>query len=253
MEQWILAVLMLMFLGYLISEELGLVPSEILPPRAGRLCDYMAAGAVFQDIPAALKRGLRLVELHVFSDERDEPVVATRPFNDGSDVVDENISFEQAMVDIVNGAFPSDDPFVLSIVPHTEKSFTLNRVAYHISTTVRKHLVDMKEEVLTAPIESLADKIIIVSGNIAGTELEKYVNVSWNGSFLRRLTHHQATHPRDPNELVQFNRDRVSLVAPEAIFKNLKANPDTPIAYGCQWNLFADGPPGFVQKAFLAR
>lgn len=253
MEQWILIGLMLLFLAYLVSDELELVPPEIAPPRSGRLCDYTAAGAVFQDIPTALKRGIRLLELHVFSDERDEPVVATRPFNAGSDVVDENISFEQAMVDITNDAFPSNDPFILSIVPHTEKSFTLNRIAYHISTTVRKHLVDMKEEIVTVPIEELANKIVIVSGNIAGTELEKFVNLSWTGSFLRRLTHHQAAHPRDPEELVQFNEDRISLVAPEAIFKNLKANPETPIAYGCQWNLFADGPPGFVQKAFLAR
>ena len=253
MEQWILVVLMLLFLLYLVSEELGLVPPEIAPPRMKRLCDYTIAGSVFEDIPKALKQGKRLLELHVFSDERDEPVVATKPFNDGSDTVDENISFEQAMVDIVNDAFPSDDPFVLSIVPHTEKSFTLNRVAYHISTTVRKHLVDLKEEIVKAPLDALANKIVIVSGNVAGTELEKYVNLSWNGSFLRRLTHQQAIHPREPNELSAFNRDRITLVAPEMVFKKFKANPDTPLAYGCQWNLFADGPPGVVQKAFLAR
>lgn len=253
MEQWILVVLMLLFLLYLVSDELGFVPPDIAPPRAGRLCDYTIAGSVFEDIPAALKRGTRLLELHVFSDERDEPVVATKPFNDGSDVVEENISFESAMVDIVNDAFPSKDPLVLSIVPHTDKSFTLNRVAYHISTTVRKHLVEMKEEIVTAPIEKLANKIVIVSGNIAGTELEKYVNVSWTGSMLRRLSHHQAVHPRDPEELAEFNRDRITLVAPEMIFKKFKGNRETPLAYGCQWNLFADGPPGVVQKAFLAR
>lgn len=254
MEQWILIGLMLLFLLYLVSEELGFVPPEVAPARSRRLCDYTVAGAVFEDIPKALKRGIRLLELHVFSDEQDEPVVAARPFNSGSDVVDENISFEQAMVDITNDAFPSKDPFILSIVPHTDKSFTLNRVAYHISTTVRKHLVDMKDDqIVTAPLDSLANKIVIVSGNIAGTELEPLVNLSWTGSLCRRLSHHQATHPRDPEELVQFNTDRISIVAPEMIFKNLKANPETPIAYGCQWNLFADGPSGFVQKAFLAR
>jgi len=253
MEQWILIGLMLLFLLYLVSEELGFVPPEISPPRMKRLCDYTVAGAVFEDIPTVLKRGVRLLELHVFSDERDEPVVATKPFNDGSDTVEENISFETAMVDIVNDAFPSNDPFILSIVPHTDKSFTLNRVAYHISTTVRKHLVDLKEEIITAPLDMLANKIVIVSGNVAGTQLEKYVNVSWTDSNLRRLSHHQAVHPRDPEELVQFNRDRITMVAPEMVFKKFKGNPDTPIAYGCQWNLFAEGPPGFVQKAFLAR
>ena len=253
MEQWILVVLMLLFLLYLVSDELGFVAPDIMPPRTGRLCDYTIAGSVFEDIPAALKRGTRLLALHVFSAERDEPVVATKPFNDGSDIVDENISFEQAMVDITNDAFPSKDPLVLSIVPHTDKSFTLNRVAYHISTTVRRHLVDMKEEIVSTPIEKLANKIVIVSGNIAGTELEKFVNLSWTGSSLRRLSHHQAIHPRDAEELAQFNRDGISLVAPEMIFKKFKGNRETPVAYGCQWNLFADGPPGVVQKAFLAR
>jgi len=253
MEQWLLIGLMLLFLLYLVSEELGLTPPEIAPARTRRLCDYTAAGAVFEDIPKALKRGIRLLEVHVFSDERDEPVVATKPFNSGSDVVEENVAFEKVMIDIANDAFPSKDPFILSIVPHTEKSYTLNQVAAHISTTVRKHLVDMKEEILEESLDSLADTLIIVSGNIAGTELEKYVNLSWNSSVLRRLSHHQATHLRDPDELAQFNIDRVSMVAPEMIFKNLKANPETPIAYGCQWNLFASEPPGFVQKAFLAR
>jgi len=253
MEQWILIGLMLLFLLYLVSEELGLTPSEVAPARMKRLCDYTVAGTVFEDIPTALKRGVRLLELHVFSDERDEPVVATKPFNDGSDIVEENISFEQAMVDITNDAFPSNDPFILSIVPHTDKSFTLNRVAYHISTTVRKHLVDLKDEIVTAPLDMLTNKIVIVSGNVAGTELEKYTNLSWTNSNLRRLSHHQAVHPRDPEELAEFNRDRITLVAPEMIFKNFKGNPETPIAYGCQWNLFADGPSGFVQKAFLAR
>ena len=253
MEKWILIALMLLFLLYLVSDELGFVAPEIAPPRNKRLCDYTVAGSVFEDIPKVLRKGIRLLELHVFSDERDEPVVATKPFNDGSDVVDENISFEQAMVDIVNGAFPSDDPFILSIVPHTEKSFTLNRIAYHISTTVRKHLVDLKEEIVTEPLENLVNKIVIVSGNVAGTELEKYVNLSWVDSNLRRLSHHQAIHPRNPDELAEYNQDRITLVAPEMVFKKFKGNRETPVAYGCQWNLFADGPPGFVQKAFLAR
>lgn len=252
MESWIFVAILLLFLAYLISEELGFVPSDVVAPRTRRLCDYTVSGSVFEDIPTALKRGIRLLELHVFSDERDEPVVATRPFNEGSDVVDENISFEKAMVDIVNDAFPSNDPLILSIVPHTEKSFTLNRVAYHISTTVRRHLVDLKEEITTAPLDWLSDKIVIVSGNVAGTQLEKYVNLSWNGSNLRRLSHHQAVHPRDPEELVEYNRDRITMVSPETVFK-FKGNPETPIAYGCQWNLFAKEPPGFVQKAFLAR
>jgi hypothetical protein len=246
--EWLVAIVLLLAIGYLLFDtKLGEVP--VLAPRK-RLCDYYAPGSVFEDIPTALARGVRLLEVHVYSDEQDHPVVALHPQNDGYDYALENVTFEQVCIMIANDAFPSDDPFILSIVPHTEKTITMNRVAEHLKTTVRRRLVTTDKNITTIPIDALKGKVLIVSGgNARGTELEELVNLSWDGSNLRRLTYQQALHPRDEEELMRFNRDNITLVAPEAELRTVNANPEKPKHLGCQWNLYDRSGGGF----FLAR
>jgi hypothetical protein len=249
--EWLIAVLLIAFIGYLIYDEtLGEQPT-ILPRK--RLCDYYVAGSVYEDIPTALARGVRLLEVHVYSDERDEPVVALHPQNDGYDYAADNVSFEQVCVAIANDAFPSEDPFILSIVAHTTKNVTLNRVAEHLKTTIRRRLITTERNIPTIPVDALKGKVLIVSGGpIHGSELEPLVNLSWNASGLRRLSYQQALHPRDTTDLIQFNKDHITLVAPETEVKTINAHPDKPKALGCQWNLFDKNGRGFVEK-FLAR
>ena len=151
---------------------------------------------------------------------------------------------------IANDAFPSDDPFILSIVPHTEKTIVMNRIADHLKTTVRRRLVTTDKNIATMPIDALKGKVLIVSGgNARGTELEELVNLSWDESSLRRLTYQQALHPRDEEELMRFNRDNITLVAPDAELRTVTANPEKPKHLGCQWNLYDRSGGGF----FLAR
>lgn len=246
----ILAIVLAIFLVYLVYDTF--LKGKVTPAVSrGRLCDYSASGSVYQDIPTALKKGIRLLEVHVYSDEQDQPVVATHPQNEGHDFASENISFEQVCIDIENDAFPSKDPCILSIVSHTTKSVTLNKVAEHLQTITRKHLIpdtDIQEK----PIDELANKLIIVSGGaIQGTALESLINLNWSKHGLRRLTYQQALHPRDPEELKRFNQDFITIVAPEPELKTIYANPNQPLAYGCQWNLFRSSPPGFVAKTLL--
>lgn len=142
--KWLLAGLLAAFLVYLLYDEFKGGPLVKIARRK-RLCDYYLGGSVFEDIPSAIKRGTRLLEVHVYADERDEPVVATTPQTGGKNFADENVSFEQVCIDIANDAFPSSDPFILSIVAHTEKGYTLNKVAEHLSTITRRHLLDEKD------------------------------------------------------------------------------------------------------------
>ena len=246
--EWLVAILLLLAIGYLVLDtKLGEVP--VLTPRK-RLCDYYAAGSVFEDIPTALARGVRLLEVHVYSDEQDHPVVALHPQNDGYDYALENITFEQVCVLIANDAFPSEDPFILSIVPHTEKTITINRVAEHLKTTVRRRLIVTNKNVTTLPIDSLKGKVLIVSGgNAKGTELDELVNLSWDDSNLRRLTYQQVLHPRDEKELMRFNQNNITLVAPEPELRTVTANPEKPKHLGCQWNLYDRGGSGFRLRA----
>ena len=245
--EWVIALVLAVFLGYLIYEELfpNGKPAML---QSKRLCDYYVAGSVFEDIPDALRRGVRLLEVHIYSDEQDHPVVAKKQLNDGYDFAEDNVPFERVCVDIVNDAFPSKDPFILSMVFHTDKTIVFDRVTEHLQTTVRRHLCPWKN-VHSAPLDVLANKLILVSGgNVAGTSLEPLLNMSWNDMSLRRLTHLQAASPRDPEELTNFNRDFISLVAPDVGLKVVNQNPLQPTAYGCQWNLYAKGRTGFIEK-----
>lgn len=245
--EWLIAVVLLLTIGYLLYDD-TLGEALVIVPRK-RLCDYYAAGSVFEPIPTALARGARLLEVHVYSDEQDHPVVALHPQNDGYDYALENVSFEQVCVMIANDAFPSPDPFILSIVPHTEKTIVMNRIAEHLTTTVRRRLITTQKNVAVMPIDSLKGKVIVASGGaIQGTELEDLVNISWSGPTLRRLTYQQALHPRDEKELIRFNRDNITLVAPEAELRSVRANSSKPAHLGCQWNLYDTSGSGFREK-----
>ena len=245
--EWLIALVLILLIVYLLFDtKLGEVATIV---SRKRLCDYYAAGSVFEDIPTALARGVRLLEVHVYSDEQDHPVVALHPQNDGYDYALENITFEQVCVMITNDAFPSNDPFILSIVPHTEKTITINRIAEHLLTTIRRRLVTTNKNVATMPIDSLKGKVLIVSGgNAKGTELEELVNLSWDESNLRRLTYQQALHPRDEKELIRYTRNNITLVAPDAELRSVNVKWDKPMYMGCQWNLYDKTGSGFREK-----
>jgi hypothetical protein len=208
------------------DEKLGM-PQEIVARK--RLCDYYAGSD-------------RLKEVHVYSDEQDYPIVADKEF-------EQAVSFEQVCVDLVNDAFPSKDPFILSIVLDSDKAIVANRVAEHLKTTVRRHLFQTEKDITQAPLDALANKLILVSGgNVKGTELEPLINLFWTDENLRRLSWHEAAHPRDESELFAFNKDHITIVAPDPNLRMKNANPDRPKALGCQWNLFDRSGGGFVEK-----
>ncbi len=244
----LVVVVLLLFIGYLLYDENLGEPMVMGMPRK-RLCDYYAAGGVYDSPSDVIARGSRLYEAHVYSDEQDHPVVAKHPLNDGYDYAEDNITFEKMCVDILNDAFPSKDPFILSIVLHTNKAVTANECARHLKTTVRRHLFQTDKSVARMPIDALANKLILVSGgNVRGTELEPMINLSWSQEDLRRLSYQQALHPRDESALIAFNRDHISLVAPETEVRTVNANPDRPRYLGCQWNLYDKSGGGFVEK-----
>lgn len=228
------AILALGLTAYVLSDEIRSHLGGDEPTHSGRLCDYRCPGVVFKPISAALARGVRLVEVHIAPDPSGEPLVMKRIDNeyDGD-------SFESVCVTLVNEAFPSEYPLILSIVPHTDSTVTLNRVAYHLKTTLHRQILETQESVDQMLLGQLANKLVIVAGpEVRGSNLESLVSLSWGSSALRRLEYSQAVHPRDPEELRAYNRDHITLVGPTRVY------PDAPLSvytYGCQWNLFGTG------------
>lgn len=225
-----------------------------------KLCDYYIASSSYslfpgaeiydyisdQIIPMIIKAGARLVELDVYADENDKPVVGLKNQKLGTDYAYNTVPFEACCVSIANNAFNSistpvsSDPFLLSLVFHTNKTHVINACAEILKTTCRKNLLDEKygyqrKNVAVEPICNFQNKIVIISGdNIKGTAMDELVNLSWSTSNCRRMTYTQASQPHDAEELINFNRSHITLVVPD-IGDDLKNNnPQILFSYGCQ-------------------
>jgi len=218
--------------GYLIAQE---VKTEVAIPPRKRVADYYVAGTT--DVDDAMSSGKRLLELNIGSDMQDRPVI-----------LPSGEKFEPVCVTLLNKAFLSKDPFILSLLFHTDTTVTLNAVAKSIRETVHRHLVLPTPNLAEVPLDTLAGKLILVSGpETRGSDLEPFVTLSWGDSGLRRLDYARALHPRDPEELKQFAAHNLVLVVPDKS-KGVYAGDNDIVASGCQWNLAGTGA-GFIERA----
>ena len=220
--------------GYLISREVGDGFPTPENTQRKRVADYYVAGTT--DLSEAMSSGKRLLELHVGSDMQDRAVL-----------LPSEEKFEPACVTLLNKVFDSRDPFILSLVFHTDTTVTLNAVAKSLRETVHRQLVPPTPELAEVPLDSLAGKLILVSGpETRGTEMESLVTLSWGDSGLRRLDYARALHPRDPEELKEFAEHHLVLVVKDKS-KNVYAGDNEIVASGCQWNLAGSGA-GFIER-----
>ena len=242
----VLAFSLLGLIGYVAWTET--TDEEVkLPSVSKRLCDYVVRGGIYEEASTVIQSGRRLLEVHLYADENGTPIVSKNPLNQGYDYAYDYWTFDSVCVSLIQ-AFPNRLPFILSIVPHTTNTVTLNKAADCLKTTVHRHLVPSEYiDLQSMELDLLADKLIIVSAGVQGSELGDLVNLSWNDSNVRRLTYGQAVHPHDYSELIRFNRNAITLVTPDPVFGKEGVNPEITVAYGCQWILYGN-TPGFVEK-----
>lgn len=259
------------------SKVTKLAPLGCPQPQQYRLADfYMASssysvfpGAEVYDyvsdsiLPLAIKAGVRLVELDVYSDVNDKPVVGLKNQKLGVDYAYNTVSLDACCVSIANNAFNSinspvsSDPFVLSLVFHTNKTKTINAAAEILKTTCRAHMLDstysyQRKNLAVEPICNLQSKLIIVSGGaMKGTLMEELVNLSWSTSHLRRMTYTQASQPHDHDELIDYNRNSITMVVPD-IGEDLKNNnPQILFTFGCQWIMMNYGSIDNMMELYI--
>lgn len=243
-----------------------------------RLCDYYVASSAYSVFPAntvsdyvsddilplVIKSGARLVELNVYSDEQDQPIVGLKNEKMGYDYAYNNIPFQACCVAIANTAFSptetalASDPFILSLVFHTEKTVTKDAAAEIMRTTLRKYMLPpefsyQRRDLAAEPICNLKGKLVLVSGDVKGTKLEELVNLSWVSSNLRRLTYFQASQPYDPDELIDYNRQKITMVVPDVKTDLKNSNPQILFGYGCQWNLMTYGAVDKMMEVYVGQ
>jgi hypothetical protein len=259
------------------SKVTKLAPLGCPQPQQYRMADfYMASssysvfpGSEVYDyvsdsiLPLAIKAGVRLVELDIYSDINDKPVVGLKNQKLGVDYAYNTVSLDACCVSIANNAFNSinspvsSDPFVLSLVFHTDKTKTINAAAEILKTTCRSHMLDstysyQRKNLAVEPICNLQNKLIIVSGGaMKGTLMEELVNLSWSTSHLRRMTYTQASQPHDQDEMIEYNRNNITMVVPD-IGEDLKNNnPQILFTFGCQWIMMNYGSIDNMMELYI--
>lgn len=245
-------------------------------PTDFRLCDYYVAGSSYSVFPGAklydyvsdgilpmvIKAGPRIVELDIYTDENNKPVVGLKNQKLGTDYAYNTVSFEACCVSVINNAFnsisspASSDPFMLSLVFHTNNVTTINAAAEIIKETCQKSMLGpeysyTRKNLAIEPICNLQNKLIIVSGGIKGTLMEELVNISWDTSHLRRLTYTQASQPHDHEELIDYNRNHITMVVPDADDDLVNKNSEILFTYGCQWILMNYGSADSVMEFYI--
>jgi hypothetical protein len=231
----------------------------------GRLCDYYIASSGYSlfpstntydyisdnVIPLVVKAGARLIELDIY--DEDGPVVGLKNETLGYNYAKNSVSFEKCCVALANSAFNkidtplSSDPFILSLMFHTDKRSVIDSASEIIKNTLGRFLLSSeyafhRKNLSQEPIRNLKGKLIIVSGgNIKGTSFEELVNLSWSTSNLRRLTYMQASQPYDHQELIESNKTSICMVVPDPDPDLKNNNPTILFGYGCQWNLMNYG------------
>jgi len=260
------------------SKVTKLAPLGCPQPQQYRLADFYAAsssysvfpGAEVYDyvsdsiLPLAIKAGVRLVELDIYSDINDKPVVGLKNQKLGVDYAYNTVSLEACCVSIANNAFNSisspvsTDPFVLSLVFQTDKTKTINAAAEILKTTCRGHMLDstysyQRKNLAVEPICNLQSKLIVVSGGaMKGTLMEELVNMSWSTSHLRRMTYTQASQPHDQNELIDYNRNNITMVVPDIGEDLINSNPQILFTFGCQWIMMNYGSIDSMMELYIS-
>jgi hypothetical protein len=247
-------------------------------PTPYRTCDYYMASSAYsifpgskifdyvsdQVLPLVIKAGARAVELDIYADTTGKPVVGLKNEKLGIDYASNSVSFESCCVSIANNAFnsitspTSSDPFVLSLMFHTDKTDVINACAEILKTTCRRFMLDetyafQRKNIAIEPICNLQNKLIIVSGaKMKGTLMEELVNMSWDTSHLRRLLYSQASQPHDANELITFNRNNITMVVPDIEGDLVNYNPQILFTYGCQWIMMNYGSIDSMMELYIS-
>jgi hypothetical protein len=244
---------------------------------AYRLCDFYTASSSYsvspgakiydyvsdQIIPLVVKSGARMIELDVYDDGSGKPVVGLKNQNLGTDYAYNTVSFEACCVALANTAFNSvtspvsSDPFILSLVFHTKNTNVLNACSEIIKTTCRPYLLDaeygyQRRNLVVEPVCNLQRKLVIVSGGeVKGTLMEELINISWATSHLRRLTYTQASQPHDADELINYNRNHITMVVPDIGNDLVNFNPQILFSYGCQWIMMNYGSVDSAMENYI--
>jgi len=229
-------------------------------PNDFTLCDYHMASSSMSvyagksaydyiystSLTKVILGGARLVDLHVYKVDK-KPVVGYADSKTNKMYSYNTIPFEECCLAIANTAFAADttgskNPFVLSLMFHTDSNTTMTDCAEVLKTTLRKFMLPSeysysRKDLAVEPVCNLMGKLIVVSGKqTKGNGMEEMVNMTWGTGSLRRVSFTEATQTYDAQGDTDYNRRKITMVVPDDDATDLtNKKAELCFAYGCQW------------------
>ena len=199
----------------------------------------------------AIKQGARCLDFEIYSVDN-KPVIAVSPVNDFYTKGTYNyVNFEEAMSIISNYAFSNsvcpnpDDPLLLNFRIMSNNKPIYDDMAKTLQGKLLSRLLDKQysyefdgKSLANEPIENFKGKVIIIVDRknplYEQTELDEYVNIASNSVFLRSYSFSQIKNIQDFNELIEFNKQKMTIVTPDK--SSYIKNPSAALGmtYGCQ-------------------
>ena len=199
----------------------------------------------------AIKQGARCLDFEVYS-LNNKPVIAVSSVNDFYTKGTYNsVPFDEAMRIIStyafsNGTCPNPlDPLLLHFRIMSNNKLIYDDMAKILQQNLKSKLLGKQysyefdgKNLANEPISNFIGKVIIMVDRknpmYEQTALDEYVNIASYSAFLRTYTFSQIKNIQDYNELIEFNKQKMTIVTPDKSSNSKNVAPALAMTYGCQ-------------------
>ena len=199
----------------------------------------------------AIKQGARCLDFEIYS-LNNRPIIAVSASNDFYTKGSYNsVKFEDAM-DIVstyafsNGTCPNPgDPLLLNFRIMSNNKEIYDDMSKILQEKLQTRMLGKQysyefdgKNLANQQIQNFMGKIIIIVDRknplYEQTALDEYVNIASNSAFLRSYTFSQIKNIQDFTELIEFNKQKMTVVIPNKSSNSKDIAPTLAMTYGCQ-------------------
>lgn len=200
-----------------------------------------------------IKQGARCLDFEIYS-VHNKPAIAVSSKNEYYMKETFNtVPFGDAMQAIWDTAFSSSgcnnpaDPLLLHFRIMSQNKETYNQMAKILTNVLETKLLDKSysyeyngHSIGDVPLLNFSGKVIIIvdkslaNGIFVDTDLYELVNLASNSEWMRILRLNDVTYTPDMNELINFNKQRMSICMPDLATNARNISAILPMNYGCQ-------------------
>ena len=201
-------------------------------------------------LETCIKQGYRLLDFEVYSVDK-KPVISTSSVKDYKLKETYNyVDFDDAMEKISSFAFSSNcpnnyDPLLLHFRIMTNHKDILDKMALSIVNHLNSRLLGPEfgyenngVNLGTFPLKNFVGKIIIIIDKTnplyIDSKLDEIVNITSNSIYLRLYRDTQLVSGTARKELIDYNKENMSIVLPQLSRVDNNYNPNYAFNSGCQ-------------------